>query len=129
MKRPKIYQRLVAALLLAVLFLTACGGDSLKASYYSSREDTTPQEQAPADNPETNCSTLNPHPLAESMAEQFEISYDEIMAWYCDGYAFSDILLALETEGLVDQSAEDLLSLLATRSWEEIWQDLGVEPQ
>ena len=49
------------------------------------------------------------------------------MTLYCDGYAFSDILLALETEQLVDQSTEELLLLLETSTWEEIWQDLGVE--
>ena len=129
MKRTRFQQFAGAALLLAALFLTACGGDSLKATFYTSREEPTAPEQAAGNNPETNCSTLNPHPLAESMAGKFEISYEEIMTWYCDGYAFSDILLALETEQLVDQSAEDLLSLLADRSWEEIWQDLGLEPQ
>jgi len=51
------------------------------------------------------------------------------MTLYCDGFAFSDILLALETEQLVDQSYEDLLSLLETNSWEKIWDDLGVSPE
>ena len=61
------------------------------------------------------------------MTDQYEVTYDEIMTLYCDGYAFSDILLALETEQLVDQSTEELLLLLETSTWEEIWQDLGVE--
>ena len=81
----------------------------------------------PTENPETNCSSLNPHPMAEGMAEQFDVTYDEVMTWYCDGYAFSDILLALETELLVDQSAEELLSMFDNQTWEEIWVELGVE--
>ena len=116
--------------LLLMLCLAGCGGDTLKASYYSSRDQISSlddsSEESPG-KPETNCSTLNPHPLAEGMAEQFEVSYEEIMTWYCDGYAFSDILLALETEQLVDQPARDLLNLLQTHTWEEIWIDLGVD--
>ncbi len=81
----------------------------------------------PTENPETNCSTLNPHPMAEGMAEQFDVTYDEVMTWYCDGFAFSDILLALETEELVEQSAEELLTMLENSTWEEIWGELGVE--
>ena len=119
-------------LLLLSLGLAGCRGDSLKASYYGSRADSAPAEETAAEatrDPETSCSALDPHPMAESMAEKFAVSYEQIMTWYCDGYAFSDILLALETDPLVEQSAEDLLGLLETRSWEEIWQDLGVQPQ
>jgi hypothetical protein len=81
----------------------------------------------PTENPETNCSSLNPHPMAEGMVEQFDVTYDEVMTWYCDGAAFSDILLALETEQLVDQTPEELLSMLEDSTWEEIWVELGVE--
>lgn len=81
----------------------------------------------PTENPETNCSSLNPHPLGESIAEQFGMTYDEVMTIYCDGYAFSDILLALETEELVELSAEELLAMVKEKTWEEIWDELGVE--
>ncbi len=75
----------------------------------------------PAENSDTNCSTIDPHPVAQGMTETFEITYDEVMNLYCDGYAFSDILLALETSELVDQSPETLLARLRTRTWQEIW--------
>jgi hypothetical protein len=97
----------------------------------NSGDETTTEddvEAEPTENPETNCSSLNPHPLAESMTEQFEVTYEEVMTWYCDGAAFSDILLALETVDLVDESVEDLLSMVKEdMTWEEIWQELGVE--
>lgn len=96
----------------------------------SSGDDATTEDTAgaePTENPETNCSSLNPHPLAESMTEQFEVTYEEVMTWYCDGAAFSDILLALETVDLVDESVEDLLNMVEDMTWEEIWQELGVE--
>jgi hypothetical protein len=80
----------------------------------------------PRANPETDCSTLNPHPIAQGMVETFDVSYDEVMTWYCGGYAFSDILLALETSDLADVPVPDLLPLTETLSWNEIWDDLGV---
>jgi len=154
MKRVNLFIAVGIISLLLLLFLTGCGADTLKTSQHPSGDDTITEGETitedetttegetvaegesvtddgsvpePTENPETNCSTLNPHPLAEGMAEQFEASYDEIMTWYCDGYAFSEILLALETEELVDQSTEELLLMLEDSTWEEIWQDLGVE--
>lgn len=148
MKREKLIIAMGIISILLLLFLTGCGADSLKSIQRSLQWETTagdetaaepaegesPAEPAegeslpePTENPETNCSVLNPHPLAEGMAEQFGVSYDQIMTWYCDGYAFSDILLALETEELVDQSTEEILSMLEDSTWEEIWQELGVD--
>jgi hypothetical protein len=49
------------------------------------------------------------------------------MTWYCDGAAFSDILLALETAELVDTSVEELLIMVEDSTWEEIWQELEVD--
>jgi hypothetical protein len=154
MKKKDLFITVGIISLLLTLVLAGCSGDTLKASQHSSGDDTITEGETvvegetttegepvgegepvtdegsvpePTENPETNCSTLNPHPLAISITEQYEITYDEVMTLYCDGYAFSDILLALETEGLVDQSTEELLLLLETSTWEEIWQDLGVE--
>lgn len=84
-------------------------------------------EAEPTENPDTNCSSLNPHPLAEGITEQFDVTYDQVMTWYCDGAAFSDIMLALETVELADISVEELLSMLDENTWDEIWQELGVE--
>ena len=129
---------LLIAVILSVLVVGAgCQGDVLKSANYQSRPEVGADPDADADagaeidadagvNPETDCSTLNPHPLAQGMVETFEVSYDEVMTWYCDGFAFSDILLALETSDLADVSAPDLLALLENQSWEEIWDDLGV---
>ena len=148
MKRKNLFIAVGITSILLLLVLAGCSADTLKASQHSSEDETITEGETitedetvaedgsgsedgsvpePTENPETNCSTLNPHPLAVSMTEQYEATYDEIMTLYCDGYAFSDILLALETEQLVDQSTEELLLLLDTSTWEEIWQDLGVE--
>lgn len=147
-KRKSIIAAGIISILL-IVFLTGCGADILKTSLNPSQKETISESDSgeeltedgsapvssegespvePTENPETSCSTLNPHPMAEGMAEQFEASYDEIMTWYCDGAAFSDILLALETEELVDLSAEELLGMVEDKTWEEIWDDLGVDP-
>ena len=148
MKKGTLFITIGIISLLLLVLLTGCGTEILKSAQNPSQEGRaaeegtgeefvveeadgdTPEENTqaePTENPETNCSTLNPHPMGEGIAETFEISYDQVMTWYCDGSAFSDILLALETEQLVDQSAAELLSMVEKKTWEEIWADLGVE--
>ncbi len=125
---------LVILYLLLSALISGCAGNTIKASSLQTRTKII-DGQNPGENLtdfadlQTSCSTLDPHPMAESIAEKFEIEYLEVMTLYCDGHAFSDILVALETEELVDRSAEELLSLLETRSWEQIWDDLGVSPR
>ena len=122
---------ITAVIFLLTLVLAGCRDNSLKATHYQSRPETAVEDQTRIDagqNSETNCSATDPHPMAISISEKFEITYEEIMTLYCDGFAFSDILLALETTQLVDQNTEELLNMLATKSWEEIWSELGVNP-
>ena len=123
---------ITTGLFLLVLVLAGCQGNSLKATHYQSRPEVAVEDESNIDtveNSETNCAALDPHPMAVSITEKFEVTYDEVMTLYCDGFAFSDILLALETTQLVDQEPEELLKLLETKSWEEIWSELGVNPQ
>ena len=103
---------LLILLLTGSLLLSACQDSTIKASYFNARDDASEKAADEVVNDNTNCSALNPHPMAESIVEQFEVAYEQVMTWYCDGYAFSDILLALETAKLVDQDVPDLLSLL-----------------
>ncbi len=127
----------LSLIILLLLAAAGCGSNSLKSDLNQPRPEIAEIGDVEVEigdediesNLETDCSTLNPHPIAVSMEEKFEVSYDEIMTWYCDGYAFSDILLALETEKLVDLSVPALLSRLRTRGWEIIWDELGVNPE
>lgn len=121
---------------LGIIFLlictVGCQDNSFNAfNSLSKSEETSLDESArePVENPDTNCSAVNPHPVAQGMTETFEITYDEVMTLYCDGYAFSDILLALETSELVDQPPEALLVRLRTRTWQEIWDEFSVSPE
>lgn len=81
------------------------------------------EEKTPATE---DCPQQDPHPLGSSIADKFSVSYDEVMNWYCDGYLFEDILLALQTSQLSDATPEELFTQLETNSWEEIWAELDI---
>lgn len=90
----------------------------------------SPTSTLPPNPPESssniNCTEYNPHPMGESIAEKFSAEYEDVMSWYCDGYAFEDILLALQTSQLAGEPAGKILDSLETQSWEEIWEKLGL---
>lgn len=68
------------------------------------------------------------HPIGQSIAETFpDVTYEQVMVMFCNGAAFEDILLALETAKLTEEQPEELLASLAEGStWEEIWQSLNL---
>jgi len=128
--KPKIIFSM--GIILVLISTIGCQSSALNASNSLSKPETTSMVDSatePAEILDTNCSTIDPHPVAQGMTETFEITYDAVMNLYCDGYAFSDILLALETAELVDQSPETLLARLRTRTWQEIWTEYGVNPK
>ena len=48
------------------------------------------------------------------------------MTWFCNGAEFEDILIALQTEKVTGQPAQELLEMLVTNlTWDEIWQSIG----
>ena len=65
--------------------------------------------------------------LGRNIAAQFEnVSFEQIMAWFCSGAEFEDILIALQTEKVTGQPAQGLLEMLVTDlTWDEIWQSIG----
>jgi uncharacterized protein (DUF433 family) len=133
----------------AILFLAACAapveplppqpepqGESLQpaATYTAMQsgavqptggpaETASPQEPAPGD-----CLGSERSQLAESIADDYEgVSYEQVVAWFCAGAEFEDILVALETEAQSGVPVEDLLVMLADGfSWDEIWQVIGL---
>ena len=43
------------------------------------------------------CLAESSNPFAQSIAGTYETAYADVMAWYCAGYSFDNILIALET--------------------------------
>jgi hypothetical protein len=72
-----------------------------------------------------NCTNTDPHPIGQGIAGSYELSYQQVMTWFCNGYSFENILVALETSQSVDLPADTLLQMLLEKEWEEIWYEIG----
>jgi hypothetical protein len=89
------------------------------------------------------CVGVDPHPVAEGLAEDYDVTEEQIMEWFCDrNFGFGEIMHALETSTEVvkfpDQEpyngltiflekVEKLLELReAKMGWGQIRQDLGL---
>ena len=124
-------------LLLAVL-LTACGASRVGSNEGSTLAPTAaeseieweaesdPGAEVSAGESLTQCTEVNPHPVGQSIAEKFEVSYERVMTWFCSGHTFDEILVALQTSGMSDRSAEELLAMRQSQSWDQIWTEVGI---
>lgn len=87
---------------------------------------STPVNQTPiGSSPNLDCVDIHPHPIAQGIAETYEAPYEQVVQWYCDGYSFDNIMIALETSEAVDIPPEALLEMLLEKEWEEIWDEVG----
>lgn len=75
------------------------------------------------------------HPVAQSLAEQYDVNTGQIMNWFCGseqapGQGLGQIMLALRNQDRLGQegpAAEELLKRRADgEGWGQIWQDLGL---
>lgn len=67
--------------------------------------------------------------MAEFKQQSFEGPKIDLMKWHNKNRSLEDILKALQTSRLVKVSPEELLSRLESKTWSEIWGDLGVAPE
>ena len=81
--------------------------------------------EEPAAEP-TSCVSGDSHPLAEGIAEEFDVEFEQVIDWFCQGNTFDDILLALQTSDLTEEPPGELLAMLDEMSWDQIWDELGV---
>jgi hypothetical protein len=72
-----------------------------------------------------DCAGGDPHPVGVSIAGTYAVPYEQVMGWFCSGYSFENILVALETGDAAGVPADNLLLLLQEKEWEEIWDELG----
>jgi len=73
------------------------------------------------------CPESSPHPVAADIAETFDVEYLLVIGWFCDGYAFDEILLALQTQKIVDVEVDFLLEERDSgKSWDQIWRELEI---
>ena len=67
------------------------------------------------------------HPVIDAIALEYELSYDDIAIWFCEGYGLGEIELALRISGA---TGDDLATILAMRDdgtgWGKIMQALDL---
>lgn len=72
-----------------------------------------------------SCVGADPFPPAQALADLYDVSYDEIMGWFCDGYGIGEIMLALRTGEMTGLSADEVLSMKdELGGWGLVWQEL-----
>jgi len=72
-----------------------------------------------------HCTDPDPSPLGQDIARTYAVSYEQVMTWFCEGYSFDNIMIALETSEATHVPAETLLQMLLEKDWETIWQEIG----
>jgi hypothetical protein len=80
---------------------------------------------------ETDCTGVNPHPKGQALADKYEVSYDEIMGWFCQGFGFGEIDLAyslLSEENLKTGQTYDVEGLFAKRDSGLGWGQIKKNP-
>ncbi|MEA3377300.1 MAG: DUF5667 domain-containing protein [Chloroflexota bacterium] len=70
------------------------------------------------------------HPVAASLAEHYDVDYDDIVYWFQQGYGFGEIMHALETADKIEDEEVDWADLLEEKGedkgWGDIWQEYGL---
>jgi hypothetical protein len=75
------------------------------------------------------CTGANPHPHATTLAANYGVSYEEIMARFCQGYGFGEIELAYLLAEEAGISVEEVYALRdAGMGWGNIRKHLGAAP-
>lgn len=76
----------------------------------------------------TDC-TGNEQPHAQTLADKYEVSYDEIMGWFCDGNGFGEIEQAYDLSLVDGQSVAEIFALReAGAGWGQIKKEIGGSP-
>jgi len=69
----------------------------------------------------------NDHPFAAAIAETYGTLVSDVMKYFCNGYGFGEIMLALQTHQV---NGEEIVSMLVDRKsghgWGQIWQEMDM---
>lgn len=68
-----------------------------------------------------------PHPFGNRLAERYGVDYLTLQEWFCEGFGWGQIMLALQTQMITGDDPGTLLDQRDSgMGWGEIWQDLGL---
>jgi hypothetical protein len=69
------------------------------------------------------------HPFAASIADTYGVDVSEVTGFFCQGYGFGQIMLALQT-GQMEGATGSVEDMLAAREsgmgWGQIWKEMGL---
>ena len=66
-----------------------------------------------------------PHPFGARLAERYGADYQTLQAWFCDGFGWGQIMLALQTSEITEGDPAALLEARrGGQGWGQIWQEL-----
>ncbi|MCK6585803.1 MAG: hypothetical protein L6Q49_22085 [Anaerolineales bacterium] len=120
-------------IILALIGVTACNPTvtlpeniiGIPVANTPASEATPPVGEQSGNSATGYCVGTDHHPIGQNIASTYDVPYEIIIAWYCSGYSFEDILIALETADAVDVPAAVLLEMSEEKDWEEIWKEVG----
>jgi hypothetical protein len=75
------------------------------------------------------CVGVEPHPVAQRLAETYGVPYEQIMGWFCEGrYGLGEIMHALQTGDGEDGNTPEQLLHRKTElgGWGQVWQEMGL---
>jgi PBP1b-binding outer membrane lipoprotein LpoB len=124
MIKNRFFLIVLAAVILSGCSVQPIGPESQEAEPAAVTESTaTANTPSPSDNTATECPGAEINPIGDSIAADYAFTtYDQVMAWFCEGAEFEDILVALETEALTDEPAGEMLQMIADGlTWEDVW--------
>lgn len=76
-----------------------------------------------------DCTGADPHPHATTLAEDYDVTYEEIMEKFCDGYGFGEIEIAYLLADEVGMDVEEIHALReAGMGWGNIRKEVGASP-
>lgn len=101
-----------------------------------SLEEETPEpqpvegEEPPISEPPLPGCTDQTHPVGVKLSVTYGVPYEEVMGWFCQGFGFGEIMLALQASQHSELSAEEILLLkLELGGWGEVWRHLAMLEQ
>lgn len=91
-------------------------------------ESSNVEVEAPEPAHSAECLDPDVNKIGLGIADTFGVTiYEDVMAWFCNGNEFEDILLALQSEQQSDASAEEMLQMVDDGfTWDEIWLLVGI---
>jgi len=78
-------------------------------------------EEPPLPPSEDNCTGADPQPKAQTLADEYGVTYEEIMGWFCQGFGFGEIDLAYGLSLKSGMPVEEIFDLrMSGLGWGEI---------